>query len=48
LAPGAAPDWEPEEGLVAGSAAEPERAKPSTPLAPRTITCLDAGLPDWA
>ena len=48
LDPGSVPDWDPEEGLLEGNAARPERAAWSTPAAPRTITCLDAALPDWA
>jgi hypothetical protein len=48
LEPGATPSWDPEEGLAAGSAERPERALPSLPNEPNTITCLEGELPDWA
>lgn len=48
LRPGGAPDWDPEEGLAEGSAERPLRALRSSPSAPRTITCFDGRLPDWA
>lgn len=46
LAPGARPDWSPEEGLVEGSADVPVRARWSGPLQPRTITCLAGSFPE--
>jgi hypothetical protein len=45
LAPGARADWSPDEGLAAGSADAPERARGSRPWRPRTITCLDNTVP---
>jgi hypothetical protein len=45
LAPGTTPAWDPNEGLAAGTAAHPERALPSRPDLPNTITCLQARLP---
>jgi hypothetical protein len=48
LDPGAPADWSPEEGLIEGDAHNPLRAKPSLPGEPRTISCFDARLPDWA
>jgi hypothetical protein len=48
LAPGARADWAPDEGLAAGTADQPERAKPSRPWAPRTVTCFTGAVPmDW-
>jgi hypothetical protein len=47
LAPGARPDWSPDEGLMQGSAAVPERARWSLPAEPNTITCLRGTLPGW-
>jgi hypothetical protein len=46
LAPGRRPLWSGEEGLAQGSAASPERALPSLPNAPNTITCLQSAIPD--
>ena len=46
LAPGSRADWSEEEGLKAGSAADPQRARRSAPWAPRTITCLAGSVPD--
>jgi hypothetical protein len=46
LAPGARPDWDPTEGLAAGDARAPERALPSRPDCPSTITCFTPRLPD--
>jgi hypothetical protein len=46
LAPGDVPDWTGEEGLAEGSADDPQRAKWSSPLAPRTITCLAGRVPE--
>lgn len=45
LAPGIRADWSAEEGLAAGTADEPQRAKRSTPWAPRTITALARRVP---
>jgi hypothetical protein len=45
LAPGCRPDWSATEGLAAGTAAAPRRARPSRPWAPRTITCLAGTVP---
>lgn len=45
LAPGTRADWSPDEGLAEGSAADPKRAKWSTPLSPRTITCFAGRVP---
>ncbi len=45
LAPGVRADWSPDEGLAEGSAAEPKRARWSTPFAPRTITCFAGQVP---
>ena len=45
LRPGRRADWSAEEGLAAGTAAVPERAKRSAPWAPRTITCLGGEVP---
>lgn len=46
LSPGVRADWSAEEGLAEGTALEPRRAKRSTPLSPRTITCLDGRVPE--
>ncbi len=46
LAPGGVPDWSPDEGLAEGSPEEPRRARWSSPLAPRTITCLAGRVPE--
>lgn len=43
--PGVAPRWSESEGLARGSAAQPELALPSSPYAPRTITCLSGTIP---
>ena len=45
LAPGAAPDWDPAEGLLEGTPADPIRARWSTPTAPHTVTCLAGRVP---
>jgi hypothetical protein len=45
LAPGSVPSWSATEGLSAGSAAAPERALPSLPDSPNTITCLHGEIP---
>jgi hypothetical protein len=45
LRPGEAPRWPPEEGLLHGTAAAPERARWSTPLRPHTIHCLQGRVP---
>jgi Domain of unknown function (DUF4347) len=48
LAPGMRPDWSPAEGLLEGSAADPQRARWSKPWAPRTITALNGVIPaNW-
>jgi hypothetical protein len=46
LLPGAAPHWDPSEGLAEGSAAEPRRAHTSSWRAPNTIHCLQGAIPD--
>lgn len=46
LAPGTAADWDPSEGLAEGTPARPERALPSAPGAPNTITCFEGRIPD--
>jgi hypothetical protein len=46
LRPGMRADWSPEEGLAAGTSRDPERARWSSPFAPRTITCLRGRVPD--
>jgi hypothetical protein len=48
LGPGEEPDWDPGEGLKEGTPERPVRAKRSSPSAPRTITCFEGVLPDWA
>jgi hypothetical protein len=45
LAVGALPDWDPTEGLAAGDAGAPERALPSRPGCPNTISCFTSRLP---
>ncbi len=45
LCPGARADWSPAEGLAAGTPEAPARARWSSPLAPRTITCLHGSVP---
>jgi hypothetical protein len=45
LRPGVIPHWPSAEGLVQGSPARPERAAPSMPGAPNTITCLAGRVP---
>jgi len=42
---GQKPHWDSREGLIRGTAERPERAAPSTPLAPNTITCFTAAVP---
>lgn len=46
LRPGQRPDWSPVEGLVAGTATQPQKARSSLPWSPRTITCLHGSVPD--
>ncbi len=46
LLPGARPDWSADEGLAEGTAESPSRAKWSSPVAPRTITCLAGRVPE--
>jgi hypothetical protein len=46
LAPGETPGWDPEEGLAAGTPERPERAHPSGPGQPNTITCWAGRLPE--
>lgn len=48
LAPGGEPDWDPGEGVLEGTPERPLRARRSSPSAPRTITCFEGRLPDWA
>jgi len=45
LGPGEEPGWSTSEGVVEGSAEEPQRAARSGPAAPNTITCLHGGVP---
>jgi hypothetical protein len=45
LAPGTEPTWDACEGLAAGTAQRPERALPSGPDAPSTITCFTSRVP---
>ena len=47
LPPGTRPTWSPTEGLAAGTAEHPERAKWSRAWEPRTVTCLTSRLPLW-
>jgi hypothetical protein len=46
LPSGEAPRWPANEGLIAGSAESPERARWSTPLRPHTIHCLHGRIPE--
>lgn len=46
LAPGAAPDWLPAEGLSRGTPEAPEAALTSGPRQPNTVTCWDGRIPD--
>ena len=48
LRPGTTPDWDPSEGLAAGSPERPERAYASRPNLPNTITCWQTHLPNAA
>ena len=43
--PGARADWSPDEGLAAGTIDEPQRALPSRPWAPHTVTCFTGSVP---
>lgn len=45
LSPGQTPTWSPDEGLIEGTADEPERAAMSHPSFSRTITCLHSKIP---
>lgn len=45
LAPGMRPTWSPDEGLLEGSADDPQRARWSKPWAPNTITALTGRIP---
>jgi hypothetical protein len=45
LAPGTRASWSPDEGLVAGTADAPERARNSAPWRTHTITCLAGTVP---
>lgn len=46
LKPGHRPSWSAQEGLALGTARDPKRALPSSPLAPNTITCLTGHIPE--
>lgn len=46
LAPGCRADWSADEGLAAGTADDPRRARWSTPWAPRTISSLSGRVPE--
>jgi len=46
LVPGGVPDWPLDEGLAAGTPRMPERALPSLPGAPHTISCLRGEIPE--
>lgn len=48
LGPGDPIDWPADEGLEIGTSDAPEKALWSTPTAPRTISCLNGNIPDWA
>ncbi len=48
LRPGAAPDWDPGEGIERGTPERPLSALRSSADAPRTITCFEGRLPAWA
>ncbi len=45
VAPGEVPEWDPAEGLLAGTERDPRRAAWSVPGAPNTISCLDGAVP---
>jgi len=45
LAPGSRPAWSPDEGLLEGSADDPQRARWSKPWAPNTVTALTGRIP---
>ena len=45
LSPGRRPRWSPEEGLAEGTRDRPIRARGSSLLAPRTISCLHGSFP---
>ena len=45
LSPGETPRWSDTEGLLRGSAAQPEVALTSSPNEPNTITCLTGQIP---
>jgi hypothetical protein len=45
LRPGNAPHWSSSEGLAQGTPERPERALPSGPSEPNTITCLAGSIP---
>lgn len=45
VSPGAAPHWDPGEGLLAGTPERPELAHASGPERPNTITCFRGRLP---
>jgi hypothetical protein len=45
LAPGELPSWDPQEGLALGTAERPERALPSAPSLPQTISCWTSNIP---
>lgn len=48
LLPGAAPSWSPEEGVKEGTGGAPRLGAWSTPLEPRTISCLEGSVPnEW-
>lgn len=46
LRPGAAPHWDPAEGLAEGTPSAPRRAHASSWRAPNTIHCLQGAIPD--
>ena len=46
LAPGALPQWSASEGLVRGTADNPQKAAHSRPGAANTITCFHGRIPD--
>ena len=45
LAPGTRPTWSPDEGIVEGTAHDPQRALWSTRSAPNTVTALTGAIP---
>lgn len=45
LHPGESPDWSTDEGLEEGTPRDPQKARWSGPLEPRTITCLRMRFP---